>query len=358
MVSTFAVCFVSFATATSLALLFASGAQFQGREASNAKLAEIEKQWGGSIMTMHTTRRTLRTTLRALLLATACIAGVAAPAMARAKTPPLELKVVTSSEASLYADFTLIMGAKDAILVDVPFTRADGLRLAADILETGKTLKTIYITHDHPDHFFSVDVFTDLFPGVEVVSAPQVVDDIWKSYPLKLKRWGPGLGINGPRHPVAVTAVQGNSLTLDGQKIEILGPMQGDHIHATAIYIPSIDALICGDLCFNKIHLWFGEQTAAQYDDWLASIDKMIALHPKIVVPGHKIPGLPNDPSALDFTRRYIVAFKAAAAKSKTSKELIATIQSEFPDTQDVLNNFILGTSAQVATHEIPPWQE
>ena len=272
--------------------------------------------------------------------------------------PPLTIKVITSSEASLWASSTLIMGEHDAVLVDVPFTRSDGFRLAADVLESGKTLKTIYITHDHPDHYFSIDVFTDEFPGVRVITAPAVVDDIWRSYPLKLKRWGPGLGINGPRHPVAVSAAAGKSFTLEGNEIDILGPMQGDHVHATAIWVPSIKALICGDLCFNKIHLWLGEHTAPQYDDWLKSVDQMMALKPKIVVAGHKQPGMADDASALDFTKRYLIAFKAAAASSKTSGELMAKIRSEFPDTKDVLNDFILPNSAKVATHEEPPWAE
>jgi glyoxylase-like metal-dependent hydrolase (beta-lactamase superfamily II) len=284
--------------------------------------------------------------------------GIAVSAAAEQKPAPLQIKVIQASEPSLFSDSTMIMGEKEIVLVDPPFTRSDGLRLAADVLETGKTLKVIYITHDHPDHFFSVDVFTDLFPGVEVVTVPQVVDDIWRSYPLKFKRWGPMLGVNGPRHPVAVTALQGSSLMLEGQEIRVIGPMQGDHIHATALYVPSAQALICGDLCFNKIHLWLGEHNAAQYDDWLASIDKLMALKPKIVVAGHKLPGLPDDASALDFTRRYLLAFKAAAATSKTSDDLMKTIRQEFPDTRDVLDNFILVNSAKVATGEMPPWTE
>ena len=285
------------------------------------------------------------------------MAFAAPPASAKAK-PALTIKVITSSEPSLYADSTLIMGEHDAVLVDVPFARSDGLRLAADVLESGKTLKTIYITHDHPDHYFSIDVFTDLFPGVEVISAPQVVDDIWRSYPLKLKRWGPLLGANGPRHPVAVSPAKGKSFMLEGHEIDILGPMQGDHVHATAIWVPSIKTLVCGDLCFNKIHLWLGEHGPKQYDAWLHSLDRLIALKPKTVVAGHKRPGLPDDASSLAFTKRYLLAFKAAATKSKNSAELIATIKQKFPDTQDVLNNFLLPNSAKVAMHEEPPWTE
>jgi glyoxylase-like metal-dependent hydrolase (beta-lactamase superfamily II) len=39
------------------------------------------------------------------------------------------------------------------VLIDAPFTRADAHRTVAAVLESGKTLDTIFVTHDHPDHF-------------------------------------------------------------------------------------------------------------------------------------------------------------------------------------------------------------
>ena len=270
----------------------------------------------------------------------------------------LQLKVVTSSEGSLYANFTLIMGETDMVLVDAPFTRSDAHRLVAEILETGKNLKYLYVTHDHPDHFFSMEVITQAFPDVEVISDAQVVDDIWRSIPLKIKRWGPMLGDNGPRYPVAPTALEGNSFTLEGHEIQVLGPMQGDHHHATALYVPSLKALIAGDLVFHGIHLWLGESLAPNYQAWLDSMDLMIALEPEIVVAGHKIPSLEDDPSSLAFTRQYLVDFSRLAKQVNSSEQLIAQIRALYPNVIDVLDNFILVNSVQVAVGEMPPWEE
>lgn len=292
------------------------------------------------------------------MLVAAGVLGSVAPSSVYAVDAPLELNVITSSAASLHSNFTLILGKKDAVLVDAPFTRSDAHRLVADILESGKTLKTIYITHDHPDHFFSLDVLSESFPNADIIAAPAVVEDIWRSIPLKLKRWGPLLGNNGPKHPVAPRAFEASFFELEGQRLEILGPMQGDHVHSTALYVPALKALICGDLVFNRIHLWFGESLVEQRRAWLDSVDKLIALSPVTVVAGHKIPGLPDDAQALDFTRSYLVAFESAVARAKNSGELIAAMRREFPDTQDVIDDFILVTSAKVAMREIPPWQE
>lgn len=290
--------------------------------------------------------------------ASAASTSAAAPPATPAAAPPLTLKVITTSEASLYANMTLVMGKRDAALIDVPFTRSDGHRLVADILESGRTLKYVFITHDHPDHFMSLEVIADAFPDAQLTAAPTVVADIWRSLPLKIKRWGPMLGANGPRRPVVPVAWDQPAFQIEGQDLQVLGPMQGDHVHATAIYVPALKALIAGDLVFQNIYPWLGEHTPAGRQDWIVALDRLGALQPAIVVAGHQLPGDAQDASALKFTRDYIVAFDAAARSSKTSAELMAKMRAAFPQAQDVLGGFILGNSAKVGVGETPPWDE
>ncbi len=297
--------------------------------------------------------------VRVCLIGLLTLSAVSFPGSTSAQTdPPLTLKVITSGEGSLYANFTLVMGEKDAVLVDAPFTRSDAHRLVADILETGKDLKWIYVTHDHPDHFFSMEVITLAFPNARVISAPQVVADIWASIPKKLNRWGPMLGANGPRYPTAPEAYAEKYFELEGRKLEILGPMQGDHKNATAIYVPSLKALIAGDIVFHGIHVWLGETLEPQRKAWIDALDRLAALKPEIVVAGHKKPGLKDDPDAIRFTREYVETFNAAAKTAGTSEKLIETMRGKYPDVLDALNDFILVGSAKVGVGETPPWEE
>jgi glyoxylase-like metal-dependent hydrolase (beta-lactamase superfamily II) len=279
-------------------------------------------------------------------------------AAAPACPAPLEIEVIQTGPGSLYADITLVKGEKAAVLIDAPFTRADAHRVVAAILESGRNLETIYVTHDHPDHFFSVEVITDAFPQARVISAPQVVDDIWKSLPLKLKRWGPMLGANGPRHPIAPEALAADHFELEGHRLEIIGPMQGDHVHATAVWIPDAKALIAGDLLFNEMHLWLGESLPPARMAWARSVDRLAALGATTVVAGHKKPGLPDDASAIAYTRHYLEVFERAVASSKNSTELSTKIHAAFPQTIDTLGDFLLGNSSKVAMGEMAPWQE
>ncbi len=271
---------------------------------------------------------------------------------------PLQVEVLQTGPGSLYTGITLVKGETGAVLIDAPFTRADAYRVLAVVLESGKTLQTIFITHDHPDHFFSVEVFTEAFPDVRVIAAPQVVEDIRRSIPAKLKRWGPTLGRNGPRHPVPPTVLEQNYFELEGHRFEVLGPMQGDHVHATAVWIPEVRTLAAGDLLFNEMHLWLGESLKPARLAWGQSVEKLAALGATTVIAGHKKPGLPDDASSIAYTRKYLQVFEKAVESSKNSADLSTKIRAAFPNTIDVFDNFLLGNSTKVAMREDPPWTE
>lgn len=272
--------------------------------------------------------------------------------------PPLTVQVLRTSAGSLHVNSALIMGENDAVLVDPPFTLADAHRVAAMVLDSGKTLTHIFVTHDHPDHFFAMEVLADVFPDARIVAHPTVVADIWRSLPFKVLRWSPDLGKNAPVHPSAPAALDGDVIMLEGHELRVIGPMQGDHVHSTALWIPEIRALLPGDLVFNEVHLWLGEHSAQQVAAWRASMDRLIALDAQIVVAGHARPGLPDDASGLTFTARYLDAWPGFVESSTDAADMQQMIRQAFPTTIDVLDNFILVNSTEVAKGEQPIWTE
>jgi len=297
--------------------------------------------------------------MRRLILSICAALSLAAPVAAQeAPAGPLTVEVLRSGPGSLHANFALIQGERDAVLVDAPFTVADAHRTVAMILESGKNLTHVFVTHDHPDHFFAMEVIQDAFPDVQVVAHPTVVADIWRSLPFKVARWGPMLGANGPRHPSAPRPIEGDTIELEGQALLVIGPMQGDHVHATALWVPSIKALFPSDLVFNEVHLWLAEHDPEQVTEWARSLDRLAALEPEIVVAGHGRPGLPNDASALAFTRRYLAEWPVLVSRAGDSAELRQLVQASFPSTVDELDGFILGNSSKVAMGEEPKWEE
>jgi glyoxylase-like metal-dependent hydrolase (beta-lactamase superfamily II) len=293
-----------------------------------------------------------------MLLPMAAISAlVAAPAMAQGE-PLLKVEVLRTSAGSLHVNSALIMGEKDAVLVDPPFTLADAHRVAAMVLDSGKNLTTIFVTHDHPDHFFAMEVLEEAFPDATIVAHKTVVEDIWRSLPFKVERWSPMLGDNGPTYPSAPLALESDTIMLEGHELKVLGPMWGDHRHATALWAPEIKALFPGDLVFNQMHLWLGEHRPEDIVAWGESLDTLAALEPEIVVAGHAKPGLANDMSGIVFSKDYVDSWPGLVAQSSDSKDLQARVRIAFPEAIDALDDFILPNSADVAMGEQEPWEE
>ena len=70
---------------------------------------------------------------------------------------------------------TLIEGDKEVLLVNAQFSKSEALRIAADILDRGKTLKTIFVSYGDPDFYFGLDVFKQYFPNVQIIATPETV---------------------------------------------------------------------------------------------------------------------------------------------------------------------------------------
>lgn len=261
------------------------------------------------------------------LIITAALA--AAPALAQA---PLELKVFTSSPAGFQVNSTLVSGAREAVLIDAQFTRADAHRLVATIIESGKLLTTVYVTHDHPDHYFGLEVIRQAFPTARVVALPAALAEIRKTWKGKVDQWKPMYGENLSATPALPSQLGGNTIMLEGQALEIVGPVAGDDAFNSYVWIPSLRAVVAGDIVYSGVHVWTAETNAASRKAWAATLDRIAALDPSVVVAGHQKPELGTSPASLAFTKEYLATFDQALASSKTAEEVAAKVKERYGD--------------------------
>ena len=282
----------------------------------------------------------VRTTVIAASLAIAFTSAQAAQ--------PLSVKVYNADGNSFNVNSTLVVGDKEAMVIDAGFTRADALRIAANVLDSGKQLKTIYVSQADPDYYFGVETLKEIFPQADVVTTPAVLEKINAKKAGKVAFWGPKMGANAPRSPVVPRALEGNTLTLDGQTIEIRGT-QGVLAHRPYAWIPSIQAVVGNIGVFGGMHVWTADtQTAAERAAWVAQLDDMAALKPVLVVPGHMKAGTQVDASSITFTKDYLQTFEKNLAATKSSAELVKAMQQAYPQLTDGAMSLDIGAKVNM----------
>jgi glyoxylase-like metal-dependent hydrolase (beta-lactamase superfamily II) len=242
------------------------------------------------------------------------------------------IKVFTSPDDQFWTNSVIIEGTHEVMLVDAQLTKTSAERVLQQIRETKKPLSIIYITHEHADHFLGLEVFKEAYPRVSIIANSAVVDRINKVYQEKLDKWKQLLGAAATSHVVAIDKFDGDSIKFEGSEIEVLKNIQGDTDENTMLWIPGQSILVAGDVLFNDMHVYTAETDTNARAKWLNSLQKIRALKPSVVIPGHSKVGAPLDAStAVDFTENYLLVFEEELKKAKNPDSLINTMKASFP---------------------------
>jgi glyoxylase-like metal-dependent hydrolase (beta-lactamase superfamily II) len=221
----------------------------------------------------------------------------------------LSIQRFTSSEAGAWSNAYLIGGESDAILFDVFMLGRDAAQLADGILSSGKTLKTVMISHAHPDHFMGLEEITARFPNARVVSTANIVADIRQDGPWILSLLQGKLGPEGPRRFVVPEVLTEPLLNLEGSKLDVVEFGEGESKHNATVYVSNLRALLSADLVYHNTHLYLQEQ---HLQGWLARLDELEEFaKPRVstIYPGH---GAAGDLSLIAQTRGYLRDFAGA----------------------------------------------
>ena len=228
---------------------------------------------------------------------------------------------------------TLIFGDNDAVLVDAMTTVAEAEALAGWIALHNRNLETIYITHAHFDHFYGLGVLLDRFPAARAIATPRTVKAMQMFLSPQVeqlaRRMFPG---QVATRLVAPEPYEPETFTLEGHELRIIEQGRTDGPDSTSLYVPSIGLIVAGDVVYNQCRMYVGDTTPESRRNWIADLDRLAALNPKIVVAGHKKPGAPDSPAAIQDTRRYLEDFDRLQKTATPDQDLFDQMTALYPD--------------------------
>jgi glyoxylase-like metal-dependent hydrolase (beta-lactamase superfamily II) len=252
----------------------------------------------------------------------------------------LSTKVFFSDESGFEVASVIVMGGQDAVLIDTQWTLANAHRVVGEILETGKNLTTIYVTHAHPDHYFGLGPIAEAFPGVRVMALPGVARTINKQFFGKIEHWENVIGkTNVPHKKVEIEPLNSEYFELEGQRIEIISEVMGDLKYNSVVWIPSIKTFYGSDVLFNQAHPFTCEVTAAERQQWIKDIERFEKMGAQVVIPGHQKPGMNFDYSSFTFTKEYLSATEEEIARTAGEGEFYYAMVKRFPNANLFISN-------------------
>lgn len=181
----------------------------------------------------------------------------------------------------------LIVGAESAVAVDALMVPSMTRRLVAAIKRTTRhRLGTLINTHHHLDHTGG----NRFFPQATIVSTARCRAELAPGLPpvALLQRFMPRFAREFPQVELALPSVTFDERLVihDGHReIHLWHPGTPAHTSGDAtVFLPRERVLFAGDLAFH-----FVTPLAFQghVGHWIAAVDRVLALDPDVIVPGH-----------------------------------------------------------------------
>jgi glyoxylase-like metal-dependent hydrolase (beta-lactamase superfamily II) len=265
----------------------------------------------------------------ATLALAACNKGPDSPPAS--SSSKLTVQSFAATEKGLFVTSSLVMGEHDALLVDAQFLDSEAARLVETIRASGRNLRTVYITHAHPDHYFGLATIHRAFPDAKILAHPKVAEAQRAGFKPKHDQWKPVFGADLSDVEVDATPYDKTTIDVEGHSVQLIGPGQGDEAESIAVFVPDTGTLIAGDVSYAGTHVWLANTKPAEWNAWLSTLAQFQALKPTAVVSGHREPGQTDSPEHLAATARYIEDFKTSVASAHSADEVIKTMAAKYP---------------------------
>jgi glyoxylase-like metal-dependent hydrolase (beta-lactamase superfamily II) len=240
--------------------------------------------------------------------------------------------VLARRYAELDLTVGLVLGAERALVVDTRGDARQGAELAAAVRAVTALPLTVAITHAHFDHCFG----TAAFAPAPVHALPRCREVLAATAAAQRRRWtayyrdrgdaGTADALAATEPPLPDTDAPA-TLDLGGRSADLLHLGRGHTDHDLVVAVPDAGVVFAGDLVEQGAP---PDMEDAIVPEWPATLDALLALAPRTVVPGH---GDPVDPGFVAAQRAELaeVAVLHAAVANGSLSAAAAARRSPYP---------------------------
>ena len=225
--------------------------------------------------------------------------------------------VIHRYQASLLPVNAYVLELPDEVVViDSTLGVSDARALRARVNATGKPLRTVIVTHAHPDHYGGLTALVEGLDDLPILAVQGVSDVIRRDDPVKEQILRPIFGDEWARRRTFPnrTIRDGERLTFGAVALRVIDLGPGESPHDSLWLIESEGAVraFVGDLVYNRMHVYLAD---GFHEEWLANIARMRRELPPHTTfyPGHGEPGPAQD--LLDWQEGYIRTFVDAVRR-------------------------------------------
>ena len=250
----------------------------------------------------------------------AIVALMFSPLTMASEAPKLELKQVsdhtyyveglfelgTPLNQNFISNAGVVIAPQGVVVIDALGSPALAQRLVAEIRKvTDKPIQYVIVTHYHADHVYGLQVFKDL--GAKVIAQEKgklYLTSETAKLRLEVSReeLAPWVDENTRLEAADIWVINDEQLMLSGWQFDLLKVGPAHTPDDLSVYVPAENVLFAGDLMFQGRIPFVGNADSA---GWIKSLDRLLTLSPKVVVPGHG-PHSINPAEDLKFTRDYL----------------------------------------------------
>jgi glyoxylase-like metal-dependent hydrolase (beta-lactamase superfamily II) len=275
---------------------------------------------------------------------------------------------------TLNANSVFIVNEEDVVVVDTSLTPTSAQELIRAIRAvTTKPVRTVVNTHAHDDHISGNAAFKAVWPGIEFIAHartaeylpgaglanrkaalapggyPQFIEALKKRLASRISVHGGALDDSEQAAYAAALQIAEGFVAAHAQGVEIVLPTRTveDKLRITSgkrvidllylgmghtsgdlvIHLPAEGIVVAGDLVVAPVPYVGSPQSHPA--DWSRSLDKLAALKPKLVIPGHG-PVLQGDAHVRTLAALFASVARqvaAAVARGETQEQAAKAVQ-------------------------------